>query len=514
MDDLRTTLGTFSPDDRKEFLRFLQRQRRKEKGRKDANLCELLWHKRELSTEALLARLYPEEPNPVAYYALRKRLLRQVTDFLLLKQRDQDPTAASTVRGQLSLAQHLFEAGVPRLAWATLRKAEKLAAQNEQYELLNTVYNLQIEHAHSEHAEPIDDIIRRRNRNKPAAEEEERAAIAYSLMRQRLKLARTQGRSVTSFDEIMQDVLREYDLQEAFARRPSLLYRLLSIARSAMLVRRDFASFEPFVRRCYHLMEKRHGFAPAQRAYQLGLLYMIAHALYRNRRFTESVAYLEQLRGLLANGARSLQAEFYPKYIFLLAANNAFLHRNAESIQLLEELLRTQTLNPRDQLTAQLGLGFHYFAEGKYQRTNHTLQAIGRTDHWCEEKMGVEWLLNKNMGELLTQLEMGNADVAGHRLRAIDRLVRDRFGPDGGSYRYVLSYLALVRELIENPDAAARPEFAQSVAQMPRFLPLEREDLQALSFYAWLKARAVGRPYYQVLLELAETPPVLVKTPA
>ncbi|GAB2962926.1 hypothetical protein GCM10027048_34580 [Hymenobacter coalescens] len=509
MDDLRTTLATFSPDDRKEFLRFLQRQRRKEKGRKDAQLCELLWHKRDYSTAELLAQLYPpNEPNATAYYALRKRLLRQVTDFLLLKQRDQDLTAASTVRGQLSLAQYLFDAGIPRLAWATLRKAEKLASQNEQYELLNTVYNLQIEHAHGEHAEPLDEIIRRRNRNKPAAEEEERAAIAYSLMRQRLRQARTQGRSGVAFDQIMQDVLREYDLQDAFGRRPSLLYRLLSIARSAMLVRRDFASFEPFVRRCYHLMEKRHGFQPAHREYQLGLLYMIAHALYRNRRFTESVQYLEQLHQLMSTGPRSHHNEFFPKYTFLLAANLAFLRRNTESIRLLEELLRTHSLTPNDQLTARLGLGFHYFAEGQYQRTAHTLMAIGRTDHWCEEKMGVEWLLNKNLGELLTQLEMGNTDVATHRLRAVERLVRDRFGNDGGAYRYVLSYLALVRDILDDPAAASRPAFAARVAEMPRFLPLEREDLQAMSFYAWLRARMVGRPYYDELVELAAAPPV------
>ncbi|KUG08001.1 hypothetical protein [Solirubrum puertoriconensis] len=507
MDDLRTTLATFSPDDRKEFLRFLQRQRRKEKGRKDAHLCELLWQKQEYDTPELLQHLYPNEPNAVAYYALRKRLLRQVTDFLLLKQRDQDLTAASTVRGQLSLAQYLFDSGIARLAWNILRKAEKLAAQNEQYELLNTVYNLQIEYAHSEHAEPLGEILKRRNRNKPAAEEEERAAIAYSLMRQRLREARTHGRSGAAFDQIIQDILREYDLQEAFARRPSLLYRLLSIARSAMLVRRDFASFEPFVRRCYHLMEKRHGFQAAHREYQLGLLYMIAHALYRNRRFTESVEYLGQLHQLLSTGSRSHQNEFYPRYIFLLAANLAFLRRNAESIALLEELLRTHQLSPRDHLTARLGLGFHYFAEGQYQRTNQVLLTIGRSDHWCEEKMGVEWLLNKNLGEMLTQLEMGHHDVAAHRLRAIERLVRDRFGADGGAYRYVLSYLALVRDIIENPTAARQPAFAARVAEMPRFLPLEREDLQALSFYAWLRARMMNRPYYDVLVELTAPQP-------
>ncbi|WP_236705080.1 hypothetical protein [Hymenobacter sp. AT01-02] len=372
MDDLRTTLSTFTPDDRKEFGRFIQRQRRKQKGRMDSHLYELLLHQKEYTTEELLARLYPEEPNAVAYYALRKRLMRHLTDYLLLRQRQQDPTAASSVRGLLTLAQYLFEAGIPRLAWSTLRKAEKLACQNEQYELLNTVYNLQITQAGSKYADDLNDIIRRRHLNKKAADEEERANIADSLIRQRLRAARVKGRAGESFDGILQEVLREYDLQEAFARRPALLYRLMSIARSAMLVRRDFLSFAPFVMRCYHLMEKRHGFLPAHREAQTGLLYMIAHALYRTRRFRESVEYVERLRILLEDGPRTLAAAMRPRYTFLLAANYAFLRRNAESIRLLEEVLRTP-LSPRDQLTARLGWAFTISPKASFRKLTRPL---------------------------------------------------------------------------------------------------------------------------------------------
>ncbi|WP_426493478.1 hypothetical protein [Hymenobacter sp. 102] len=502
MDDLRTTLSTFSVDDRKDFRQFIQRQRRKQKGRMDVRLCDLLLHQKEYSTEELLSRLYPEEPNAVAYYALRKRLMRHLTDFLLLRQRQQDPTAASSVRGLLTLAQYLFEVGVGRLAWNTLRKAEKLALQNEQYELLNTVYNLQIAQAGSKYADELPDIIRRRNLNKKAADEEERAGIADSLIRQRLREARVKGRAAESFDAILQEVLREYDLQEAFARRPALLYRLMSIARAAMLVRRDYLTFAPFVMRCYHLMEKRHGFQPAHREAQLGLLYMIAHALYRTRRFPESVEYLGRLRQLLEESPRLRGAAFWPRYTFLLAANYAFMRRNAESIRLLEDVLKT-ALPPREQLTARLGLGFHYFAEGQFQRANQALLAIGRTDHWCEQEMGVEWVLNRNMGEMLIQLELGNHDLSLNRLRAIERLIKERFGPDGGGYAAVLGYLQLVRDIIEDPDAARTPELATRATQLPAFVPLQQEDLQALSFYSWLRARIEGRPYYQVLLELA-----------
>ncbi|GAA4013962.1 hypothetical protein GCM10022408_28880 [Hymenobacter fastidiosus] len=506
MDDLRTTLLSFPAEDRKDLGRFIQRQGKAQKGRLDVRLFDLLLQQREYTTDELVLRLYPDEPNPVAYYALRKRLLSHITDFLLLRQRHQDPTAASSVRGQLTLAEYLFEAGVPRLAWGALRKSEKLALTHEQYELLNTVYNLQIAQADSEHAEDLTDIIRRRNLNKKAAEEEERAGIAHSLIRRRLREARLRGRAGEAFNTIIQEVLREYELQEAFARRPSLLYRLLAITRSAMLARGDFVSFTPFAIRCYRLMEQRHGFTPAHRYYQLGLLYMIAHGLYRSRHFDESIAYLERLKTVLYTEPRSYFADFYPKYTFLLAANYAFLRRNKDSIQLLEELLkgRETALSPRDELTARLGLGFHYFADGQYQKTNRVLINIGHTDRWCEQQMGLEWVFMKNMGEMLVQLEMGNPDLALNRARAIERSLKERFAEGATTYQHVLTYLRLVREIIENPDVVKAPEFVARVDQMPRALPEEREDLQVLSFFGWLRARIVGRPYYEVLITMTE----------
>ena len=123
--------------------------------------------------------------------------------------------------------------------------------------------------------------------------------------------------------------------------------------------------------------------------------------------------------------------------------------------------------------------------------------------------MGLEWLINKNIGEMLAQFEMGNPDLALNRLRAIERLVRERSGvEDGGPYNFVLNYLTLVREVIDNPEAMQHPEFVSQVAQMPKSVPLQREDLQVLSFYSWLKSRMERRPYYEVLLELADVPPV------
>ena len=525
MDDLRTILLTLTPDDRLELGRFLQGQRQRAHGRLDAQLCALLLRPQELAPAVLIARLYPEAPNAVAYYALRKRLLRQLTEFLVLRQSRRDATATVPVRGMLTLAQHLLEAGVPRLAWATLRKAEALARKNEQYEPLNAVYNLQIQYAHSPHAEPLAEILARRHRNKKAADEEERANIADSLLRERLRQARTAppaadgaaDGAAASFETAVQDVLREYNLQEAFARSPALLSRLMGIARSAMLVRGDFARFGAFLERCYVLMERRHGFGPAHRGHQLRLLYMLAHAHYRSRHFAEAAQRATEARALLGTGRQREHASYTPRFALLLAAAEAFRGRNDHSIALLTEVLaRTPALPLADDLTARLQLAFHYFAAADYARANHLLARLGHSDHWLEQRLGLPWLLAKALSEMLVLAEMGHDDLALDRLRSIERLVRERHpNPEhpeapGGPFRYVLAYLALVRQVLQ-PDGlspAQRQKLQATTEQLTALVPHRRDDLQARSFYAWLLARLSHRPFYAVLLEMTDRPAV------
>ncbi|MEJ7659819.1 MAG: hypothetical protein WKG07_09420 [Hymenobacter sp.] len=67
----------------------------------------------------------------------------------------------------------------------------------------------------------------------------------------------------------------------------------------------------------------------------------------------------------------------------------------------------------------------------------------------------------------------------------------------------MVRYLELVHEIINDPAVATTPAFAARVANIPAFLSEEHEDLQVISFYAWLRARVLGRPYYEVLLQVA-----------
>jgi hypothetical protein len=284
-----------------------------------------------------------------------------------------------------------------------------------------------------------------------------------------------------------------------------LFYRLMSITRSAVLARKDFYSFEPFIISQYQLVALNHGFSPAHQQYKVSLLYMIAHVLYRNRKFSQSNEYLAQLLAALQGEAKACFGTFYSRYIFLKTANDAFLGQADQSIALMEDLLARHAgiLSQRDNLTARLGLSFLYFAKEAYQKANKLLLQINHSDKWFEKVMGKEWVLRKCLGELIIQYEFGNLDLALDKVKACQKIFADLLGQP--VYKNVRAFLDLLEQLIDQPHEVTHKAFLRKVEDTLHFVPLEREDLQAMSFYAWLKAKMVNRPYYQVLQELAGT---------
>lgn len=499
MDKLQEVVGTFSTDDQKEFRNFLRRQTLR-KDRKDLALFDWLVAQPKASGRETLKHLYPNE-NRVAYHALRKRLLRHMSDYIVLKRLNEDTSSVSTVMGLLSLCRYLFEKGSSGLAWDFLRKAEKTAIAGEQFELLHSVYQLQVEMADREGADELTSIVEKRHHNKQLADEDERASIASSLIRQSLRQVRLDGREL-DFDAIVQQVLAEYGLQEAIAKRPKLMYNIVSMVRSAMLAKKDFYSFEPFIIAQYSQMEASGGFTKVHQLYQVNLLYMIAHVLYRNKKFAASNLYLRQLQGFLEGDSRQHFPTFRARFVLLKAANHSYIGESRLGAEQLAAYLAKPEgrPTPAELLNVRLNLAVYQFQLEDFRQSNRLLQHFPHSDAWCAKKMGREWVLRKNMVELIVQIELGNTDIAHNRLRAIERQFKSLF--EQPTYRRVRQFLLLLRFTIDYPERLATPEFAERIDRAIEFIPASREDLNAMGFYAWIKAKLIQKPYYATLLEL------------
>ena len=180
MDHLVETIAILTDEERREFRAFIQRRRSK-KERKDLELFDILASQDELKPREIAGKLYGK-PMLNAYHTLRKRLVKELLDFTMLKSMDEDNTSYSTLLGMLAMARRLIDKNRADIARRYLDKAEQLALQTETFDLLDNIYNLKIRYAHELDMD-VTQIIRSAQKYREEAEVEEKVK-AKSQVRQ------------------------------------------------------------------------------------------------------------------------------------------------------------------------------------------------------------------------------------------------------------------------------------------------------------------------------------------
>ncbi len=499
MDKIQELINTLSEDDKREFRIFINRQKSK-KERKDLDLFELI--NLQTNPKEIQKKLY-KNPNKVAYHTLRKRLLKHLTDFILLKQLDEDTTSKSSILGLISLSSYLFKKLSPEMAWRFLLKAEKLATENEQFEELNNIYQLQIEYADTDSAPSIDSIYKKWKTNKILVLEGEKTNIAYSYIKKELNEIKIKGEQ-KNLEIVINNILKEHQLENVAFKRLETLYKVLDLTRQVMFSRKDFYSFEPYIIKNYKELIANKAFSKRNHYYKIRILYMIAHVLYRNMKFKESILYLEFMhRGMLEYN-RFYYQQFLPKYIQLKSANQTFIGNNPSAINLLNNISEKELkkMPVFEQLNIQVNLCVYYFNESRYKEANQVIQQIEHSINWIEKKMGKEWLLKMNLIELIIQYEIGNIDIVLNRIRSFERNFSSLI--EHPIYKRAFVFIELIKTFINSPEIIKTDEFKKEVSdKITSSTPYEQEDLQAIAFYSWIKSKVIKQDYYSVLLDVA-----------
>lgn len=500
MDLICEIIDTLSHEERKEFRSFLSRYRNR-KERKDEELFAALSKPGKVRREEIIHKLYRGAQNLNAYHATRKRLLRQLMEFIQLKKRRGENVSEGYIENLVSMSGYMFEEAKPEAAWSLLRQAEELALKSESYRILNNIYSIQVEHSQSEHAPDLRQVLDNKKKYQRLALEDDQANTAYHLIRYELNRSLSTGDSI-DISKIIKTVLQEYNLTEIAAERPRVMYNIIAITRSAVLAGKEFFRFEPYIIERYKEMESKGVFNKYNHFYKLSLLYMIAHVLYRNKKFKESEEHLGIMHQNMLEYNKSHFVLFFTRYHLLLAAVYNYSGRNKQAIELLEKHMSSGKvrLDKSQELNMYLNLSTYYFQKDEFKRSVRIFQNVQHSDKWLTKIMGFEWVLKKNIIECINQFELGNSDLVEQRLDLIAKNFGAYFQRD--QYKRVKPFLALVRKLNDDPSIASSRNFYDLVDSSFDFIDPRQEDIQAMTFYGWLKAKMQKRKYYDVLLEL------------
>ncbi len=499
MDDLREIIHTFDDEDKKEFRHFLNRIRQKS-NRKDTALFDILSEEEEYKSKVVMHRLYKGE-NKEAYYALRKRLSEQLTDFVLLKSRAKDSTSVANILEYINLSQYLYDMKRDHLADKYLKKAYRLAKEADHYELLNGIYNLMIDKFNWEEEAQLEEMITEKKRNRKLLEQEENINQANSIIKFKLIEFQKSGETM-DFDRILSQVFAEAGIGEASLLNPRNLYKLMNLVRGVIIAQKNFNSFSPFILKHYEALKEKEAFGEKSVFYQMGLLYFLSHTLYRSKRFGDAKKYMNEFASLLEGKGSSYYVYFRPRYMQLKAAIHVFCDELDESGACLDDLLADKKLNltPSERLNITINKGINFFLAGDVESSHKVLMSIYHTDKWCEKIMGKEWVLKKNLMEVILYYDMDKIEVAESRIRSIERNYKDLLR--SSVYSRAKTFIGLIKLYITRPFDVRTDDFYKVVEESIDWRPFEQEDLQAMGFYAWLKSKMQGRTLYEVWLEL------------
>lgn len=490
MDDLSTIIHSLDAAEQLEFQNFIQRDRYK-KQRKDLKLFELLLGEEQSASE-LQKEL--ELPNANAYHALRRRLYQHLSDFVLIRSTQEEMSSMSRVNGMLSMARHLFSTGSDKLAWKILERAERMAAQNELYEVLNTIYMVQVEMFDSAPKGSLNRIIKRFDANKEKLILSERAAIAKGVIREKVLKFKKGGQDV-DLAAVLNESVQAFELKNQMIDIPKLLFTLLETIRGAVVASKDFHSFEPIVEQAFSSLAEK-----GDHHYNARILYMLAHTRYRNKRFSASQVDLLLIEAELDHCSRSFRRTMLHKVAQLRAGNSIFLNELDKAISILEGLLEDKMLAARSANNVRLNLVVYYFFNAQAEKARDTMNQLQRSDKWYKEHMGIEWLLKRDLNELLLYHELNEPDLVSSRIRSIQRKYKELFKQH--TYKRVEIFIGLVKEYVENEMLIDLEALEEKVEMSWEWLPKEEEDLQAMMFYAWFRSKLSQKGLYATVLEL------------
>lgn len=497
MTNLNDIISTFSKEEQQAFITYLEKKN-KRKDIKNVQLFKLLIDNN-LNSKDIILKLYNSNKEN-AYHALRKRLYQSIIDFTANSSLEEENSIDMQII-KLVLASRTFLLHKQyKVAYKTLDKAEKLAKEHHLFSLLNEIYHTQIQYAHSQPNTDLSLITSRFKENQKNLYIEDQLNIVYAEIRQTLSDITYKG-DVVDFQTLLDDVLKEYNISINESMSFKSLYQLLTIVSISAFVTKDYLKIESFLLQTYKTLQS-HKTKEKQTYYHIQVLYLIANTLFRNKKFSISITYLEIMYEHMQLKKRKFFSNFKLKYNLLLALNYNYSNQPEKAVELLKQFIDSNHHDIETLLDIYLSLVTFYFQQGDLKQAKHLFSKFYHTDKWYTEKAGKEWIIKKSLIEILLHLELEHIDLVESKLLSFKRNYFTYLKQI--NQERVITFLKLIEAYYKTPELVTTSKFKEHVESSFVWVDVKREDIFVMSFYAWLKSKMEKTPIYETTLNLIE----------
>jgi hypothetical protein len=495
---IKSIINTFNVEDQQKFIAYLQ-QKNKRKDTKNIQLFKLLL-KSNLDTKTICKRLYKTEKSN-AYHALRKRLFQSLIDFTANKNiGDENSIDMQIIKYILASRTYLIQKNYD-IAYKILDKAERLADEYLLYPILNEIYHTKIQYAPNYPKVNLDNLIAKQKNNQKKHQLEDQLNIIYAKLKSVLNAVNHEGK-VIHFETKLQDILKSSNIKLNETLSFKSLYQILAIANISALVTNKYFEIEDFVQRSYAILKDKKE-TDKQLYYQIHIVYIIANTLFRNKKFEASLNYIEEMEVLMQLKKGVYQKEFILKKTLVEALNNNYLNKQNEAITKVEAVIEKKHTDIESLLDLHLSLLMFHFQNEDYMKAKSILSKFYHTDNWYIEKAGIDWVIKKNIAEILLYIELQEDDLFYSRLKSFKRRYTTYLKQI--NQNRILTFLNFAEHYYRNPKIIKDIKFSKQLKTTFEWTTVKSEDIFVISFYAWLKNKVDLGKLYQTTLKLIKS---------
>jgi hypothetical protein len=492
---LKSIIDAFSLEDQQRFIAYLQ-QKNKRKDTKNIELFRLMT-KPELDSKSICYQLYKVD-NCNAYHALRKRLFQSLIDFTANKNlEDENSIDMQIIKYILASRTYLLQKNY-EIAYKILDKAERLADEHLLFPILNEIYHTKIQYAPNYPKIDLDNLIIKQKENRKKHILEDQLNIVYAQLKSVLNSMSYQGKAI-NFEAELESVLKDYSIELSESLSFKSLYQILAIVNISALATNRYYEIENFVLKSYKILKDKKD-TEKQLFYQIHIVYIIANTLFRNKKFEASLSYIQEMEELMKLKKGTYQKEFILKKTLVEALNYNYLNNQNKAIDIVEQVIKKKHSDIEALLDLHLSLLMFHFQKEDFSKAKSVLAKFYHTDQYYIEKAGIDWVIKKNLAEILLYIELNEDDLFYSRLKSFKRKYTSYLKQINQTR--ILNFVNYAERLYQKPEIMMNTDFSLKLKSTFESNTIHKEDIFVISFYAWLKNKTEDNSLYNTTLNL------------
>lgn len=481
MEVLNTIVNNLNKEEVRNFKLWLN-STNASSDRKDVQLFDYMRSSAEGYNEDFIFKKLYGKGDKNSFYRLKNRLLDDIGYNLTTLHFDKQE--ANSLYLFLSLYNIFIGRNQAELALHYLKKAEKRGIQAENFELLDIIYANYVKlSGELGNINPELYIQKRKanaaNLNRIRETDQVLAAVTY-----RLKLGQNYGKRDAGLLKLLDNTIKEFAEDEGLKQSKIFQTRVFRAVSQILVQNHSYEELEKFMLATYKRFVQQKWFDKSNHETKLQMLIYLINALFKNKKYAESLDYAETLGEELGAYNNMLYDKFMFFYYNALMLNYAQIDikRGLKALDELEKEMKGKK-NAYYEFFIHLNRANLLFFQGKNNDALRSLVKLYINDHY--KKADSSFKLKIAVAECIMQYESGDKPALKKRIEQVRKEYSDMLlQPDYKREAFVLEIL---------PEIAALKQLDNDkkvLAKLKKFVNANTksavEDSEVIRYRAWL----------------------------